>query len=402
MTDAPTSDEPGVEPGAICGQCGASLIPLSHIHVQRECDACHRMTYVAESGDANQGLRIRKGDVVTIPAGAIRFSLDPSKSTGRLTRDGVSWLFQHLLFNAMPGNATGWTSDALNTFLETTSNEADNVLRTSPLFADLDLESESGGEQALQRIEDRHDLSEFWATMTGSMTQIVQQYIEEQDPLRATWAASVLMNARTMLIFKQHLEEIVWRGYRIGGLQDVLGLWHSNQSNGNEEFWQATLSKFSYVLSQIFSYPVVILQGKAYVGGKSIRDSEGNLVDFLIQNALSENTALIEIKTPKTKLLGRSYRGVHPPSSELSGAVLQGTNYKFSLMRHHPGLQAEDERRFDAFDPPCIVIAGSLTEVSDPKRRKSFELFRQGLKSVQVITYDELFGKVEALIKLLQ
>jgi hypothetical protein len=36
------------------------------------------------------------------------------------------------------------------------------------------------------------------------------------------------------------------------------------------------------------------------------------------------------------------------------------------------------------------------------KQRKSFELFRMGLKDVQVITYDELFGKVEFLVNLLE
>jgi len=40
--------------------------------------------------------------------------------------------------------------------------------------------------------------------------------------------------------------------------------------------------------------------------------------------------------------------------------------------------------------------------LADRRQRKSLELFRMGLKDVRVITYDELFGKVEFLVSLLE
>jgi hypothetical protein len=40
--------------------------------------------------------------------------------------------------------------------------------------------------------------------------------------------------------------------------------------------------------------------------------------------------------------------------------------------------------------------------LTDKKKNKSFELFRSGLNDVQIITYDELFGKVQFLIDLLE
>jgi hypothetical protein len=49
------------------------------------------------------------------------------------------------------------------------------------------------------------------------------------------------------------------------------------------------------------------------------------------------------------------------------------------------------------------VILGNLEEeLTSPKQKKSFELFRNGLKDVQIITYDELFKKVEILVNLLE
>ena len=63
-----------------------------------------------------------------------------------------------------------------------------------------------------------------------------------------------------------------------------LAIWETNKDNDDEEFWQTTLSQNSFVFSQIFSFPVVVLGGKVYVGGKGIDNRGGNLLDFLCAN----------------------------------------------------------------------------------------------------------------------
>ena len=97
-----------------------------------------------------------------------------------------------------------------------------------------------------------------------------------------------------------------------------MNIWKQNQDNSDEDFWQRTLSDNSFVLSQMFANPVIIIKGKAYVGGKSITNTGGSIVDFLAKNDITNDAVLIEIKTPTTKLLGNKYRdGVYPISSEL-------------------------------------------------------------------------------------
>lgn len=190
----------------------------------------------------------------------------------------------------------------------------------------------------------------------------------------------------------------------IGSLKTALAVWNENKDNSSEEFWQKTLSKFSFVLSQIFSFPVIVLKDKAYVGGKSIDNTHGNLVDFLMANKLTRNAALIEIKTPKTPIVGKQYRGdIHSIENEVIGAVMQVTNYRDSLLKQFNTLTAGTNGDFDAFDPQCLVVVGSMeNEKMSRLQRKSFELFRNGLKDVRVITYDELFTKVQILIDLLE
>lgn len=190
----------------------------------------------------------------------------------------------------------------------------------------------------------------------------------------------------------------------ISNLKNALTLWVENKENADEEFWQTTLGQNSFVLSQVFSFPVILLKGKAYVGGKGIENSGGNLVDFLCASHLTNNSALIEIKTPKTKILSSKYReDIYNVSEEVSGSIIQIANYKDTLTKEYDRLVNRSSNNFEVFNPPCLVILGNLEEeLSSPKQKKSFELFRNGLKDVQIITYDELFKKVEILVNLLE
>lgn len=190
----------------------------------------------------------------------------------------------------------------------------------------------------------------------------------------------------------------------VSTLKAALDLWRRNQGNDDEEFWQRSLQEQAFVLAQAFSFPLMILKGKAYVGGKGVENSGANLLDYLCRLQLTPNVVLIEIKTPATPLLGREYRGgIYNVDTELSGAVMQVTDYKDSLLKEHAHLQRNSSARYEAFNPQCLVVAGNTTEFAgDADRVKSFELFRNGLKDVTVITYDELFRKVANMVELLE
>ena len=88
-------------------------------------------------------------------------------------------------------------------------------------------------------------------------------------------------------------------------LEQAIGAWQNNRQNASEEFWQNLFQKCPAVLSQVFPQSMFQLGSKCYVGGKSITNSGGNLVDFIYASRLTGNIVLVEIKTPKTKLLGK-------------------------------------------------------------------------------------------------
>jgi hypothetical protein len=204
-----------------------------------------------------------------------------------------------------------------------------------------------------------------------------------------------------MVVFKESLEDVVWMGNSASRIIDILRIWDGNRTNADEEFWQLTFNENSYALSQVFAIPMLFIKDKAYVGGMTLERSDARFVDYLYSTESSREAILIEIKTPTTPLVGRPYRGSRPPSAELAGSVVQVLNYRSELVRHLSGLKENTDIKLNAFTPRCAVIIGNAEAgLKDDRSRRSFELFRTNLKDVEVVTYDELFRKIEILAEL--
>lgn len=186
-------------------------------------------------------------------------------------------------------------------------------------------------------------------------------------------------------------------------LRTFLAEYDNNSQNPSEAYWHALFKGNSWVLSQLFAYPVVIIDDQAYVGGKTLSNKGGNVVDFAYKNEITSGIALVEIKTPTSDLMAaRPYRApnVFAASSELSGATVQLLTSKSSLLAESDIL-SRGPQEFAAFNPECLLLVGSLSRLSGDRLR-SFELYRRGLRDVQIITFDELRRKLGSLLTLLQ
>jgi hypothetical protein len=111
-------------------------------------------------------------------------------------------------------------------------------------------------------------------------------------------------------------------------LKNALDVWEANKSSGNEEFWQKFFGINPRIIALAVPDHILMLSEKCYVGGKSIDNKGGNIIDFLFVTQPSKNVTLIEIKTPITKLIGAQYRAnAYAMTEELSGAIVQVLNY---------------------------------------------------------------------------
>ena len=219
-----------------------------------------------------------------------------------------------------------------------------------------------------------------WATSEGDPAELVSRLLElAPDSLRRLNTSANLQR-----------------------LKSSIAEWTKHKDSTDEDLWQKLLSENVHVLEQVFSWPVNVIAEKAYVGGKGIDNRGGGLVDYLVTNQLTNNVSLIEIKTPGTKLLRKEYRtGIFNISDDLSGGVMQVLNYKQTLLHHYQSLGSAE--LFESFDPKCVVVIGhSRQELQSKDKIKSFELYRNQLNGVVVITFDELVEKTNRLIGILE
>jgi len=169
-------------------------------------------------------------------------------------------------------------------------------------------------------------------------------------------------------------------------------------TKGLEERCQKFFIENSWIFSNVLSIPVGLLAGKAYVGGKTFENKSGKEADFLYRNKLTQNVFIIEIKTPKKKIIDTAtpYRkpDIFSLGKELSGGLVQVLDQKDNLQKEFYKISSG---KFQSFNPKALLVIGRLSDLNE-KQLKSFELFRSNLRDVEIITYDELFERTNLIL----
>ena len=210
-----------------------------------------------------------------------------------------------------------------------------------------------------------------------------------------------LIDPQIILKTRQQIEEIF--------IEDVIKnyaelLEQKTETEQLEEKWQNFFKTNIWIFSQLLSFPVILYEDKAYVGGKDISNAGGKVADFLIKNKLTNNAAFIEIKTHQSRILksAKAYRGkdVFPISDDLTGAINQVLDQRDNFQKEYYVLQGRSKNPIQTYNSKCIVVIGMLSKLNE-EAQKSFELFRSNSKDVDIITYDELFDRLKTLQKLM-
>ena len=392
------TDQPSLHPAqaVTCQQCQALVERPDLPHVIRQCEGCGRELRIHESGPHGIGFNIRKGDQVVIPARWLTLSLNPLKSRGQLSLYGLRWFAEQIHVDNLPKRKGDIAAE-----LSALESRCDGVLRASPLLKDYDLDNPADADRIISILEANRDTAEWWALLMGTFLSIVADARQSGDVDQAVWAMGCVERCRAMLLFKEHLEDVVWIGQSAKRVVDILRTWDGNKQNPDEGFWQITLRENVYAISQVFAVPLVFIKDTAYVGGMNIDRQDAKFVDYLFSQESSQEAVLVEIKTPATRLLGKKYRGTYRPSAELTGAVMQALDYRRSLSANLSSVTSRTEHKLTAFSPRCVVIVGNgALELDTPAKRDAFEMFRSNSKDVEIVTYDELFRKLEVLASL--
>ena len=166
----------------------------------------------------------------------------------------------------------------------------------------------------------------------------------------------------------------------------------------DESTWQEFLNENPFVLGLAFGYPILKIGGGVTVGGRRIDGGGDKITDFLVKNSMTNNSAVVEIKKPSTRLLNKSeYRpGIVGPSSDLTNAINQVLDQKRQLENEIHQLRSKSRvYDFESYAIHCCLIVGRMP--SGYHQKRCFEMFRGNSKSVAIITFDELLRKLENL-----
>lgn len=170
--------------------------------------------------------------------------------------------------------------------------------------------------------------------------------------------------------------------------------------NHNENRWQKFFEADPFLLSFAFGYPVSIVNGQCYVGGRRIDGKGEKIGDFLFKNSVSNNAALIEIKKPHTKLLKEYRDDVFVPHDELSGGITQVLDQRYHLTSNFAQHMKDNEWWGDNaladFEVDCVLIAGQMPESKAECR--SFQLYRKNSHGVQIVTFDEMLQSLKQVL----
>ncbi|MUM17040.1 DUF4263 domain-containing protein [Mycobacterium sp. CBMA271] len=176
----------------------------------------------------------------------------------------------------------------------------------------------------------------------------------------------------------------------------------------DEGHWQEFFATNTFALQQLFAAPLALYGSQLALAIPSMFGRGGRVADFVLVNTLTRSAVVVEIKTPASKLLGLRYRGsdgakVYPPHRDLSGAVAQLQAQMESVVTDFPSLVGKTPHAepIETASVRGAVIVGSLASLT-AEELQSFVRYRNGLHAVEVLTFDEVGGRLKGLHQLLK
>jgi hypothetical protein len=387
----------------LCEACGnATQPPPDRLSVVRHCAATSQDHYVF-STTAAEGPSVRAGETVLTPAKVFRSNMRYSHGAS-FTRTGIDFLARALF--GFDGVAD---IDGALQFLASWRMHAAGLLEQDTELRAISNAPEEEQATLLGRYFETRPESDARAAMTLTELEpiISAELMNASRDVRLLALRMFRMAAaQSVMAFRFAAAEACLRGNAMERLRWLYSHWHRNSHNADEAFWQQLLLDHPFAITQLFASPVLIHGDNYYVGGTRAGGKNGKVADFVLRRELTSSAIILEIKTPAAALLRDGYRqDIYVPSKDLSGAVQQVMEQRAQFVRAVDALQSqleESEPRVESALPECVVLIGNgERELVTRGKRRSFEAFRAELRTVRVVTFDELFGKLRALLALL-
>lgn len=249
-------------------------------------------------------------------------------------------------------------------------------------------------------------LSEYYRLFSGTTTDPFREQVFVKRDEKIKMLEEIIADKDNLLNILDKIDlSTLNTAIHIESLKRVKAVMEENIQNDQETaFWQPFFEEHAWILSQLFHAPYILFNGRKYLGGKGIDDSGGQYADFVFQNELTSNIAIVEIKTPLKKLIGRQYRQTFSLSEELSGGINQLLKQRTELTKGYTNLfekAVKSGEVFNADNIECILVIGTIGNMSN-EEKEAFDVYRNDLRTVRIITFDELLTRVDNMLTLFE
>lgn len=255
------------------------------------------------------------------------------------------------------------------------------------LGPDLGLESK---DLSLGRLPDSQ-----WMTKVAA-GDIPLSEVEQDELVAATTAG-----AQSIATSNPQKLARLQRDIELVNLEQLLVAYHDALDAGHAEpWWQTFFEENIFAVQLIFGGPTVFIDSQLPIGAGSNATKGKKIADYFFKNSMTNNAALVEIKKPSTRLLGRrEYRaGVFGVDVEIGKAVTQVLDQALQLARSEADTRSRTgDPTWSITAPRCFVVAGRASELDTPDKRKSFDLYREHLAGVRLVTFDEIYEQLKTL-----
>jgi len=188
---------------------------------------------------------------------------------------------------------------------------------------------------------------------------------------------------------------------------------HMRLRDWSEAQWQDFFEREQWVFGYGLVYRVMRQFGREVtVGGGGTENQNKPVIDFLI--SFTDYTVLVEIKKPDTAILkanrgGRA--GTWEFTSEFMSSVSQNIEEKaewlsFAQSGEHYNKVGTEVLTARTRNAKSILVIGSGEEFSRSGKardenvmRDTFELFRRDVRSIDIVTFDELLERARVITR---
>jgi hypothetical protein len=223
------------------------------------------------------------------------------------------------------------------------------------------------------------------------------------DPETVTAVLRLLSAHKGLCFSEADADEVLRRRARLEEFRRGLS------EKWDERSWKEFFDRNKWIFGYGLDYRILRIEhSQAHVGGAGLSGTGGKIPDYAVSTTGDARfMVFVEIKTSETLLLGGSKpqrNGAWALSRELVDGLTQVQACIHEWNSH--GSKQDDNmeemriKNIRSIQPKAILVIGCLAEIKKTLNKVStFELFRQSLHGVEIITFDELYERAKFIVE---